>query len=82
MTIAEKEQGRPGAPASSGRGGGPALGVSGGVKGELCPYPADPTFDELGYKVLLYLTRCFRGRVLGSAEPLSAGDTAEVGGRG
>lgn len=46
---------------------------------ELCPYPADPTFDELGHKVLLYLTRCFRGRMLGSSEPLSAGETAKVG---
>lgn len=45
---------------------------------DLCPFPADPTFDDLGYKVLLYITRCFRGRVLGSAAPLSESETAKV----
>ncbi|CAM9755293.1 unnamed protein product, partial [Scytosiphon promiscuus] len=45
---------------------------------QLSPYPADPSFDELGYKVLLYLKRCFRGRVLGAAEPLSAADAAKA----
>lgn len=44
----------------------------------LQPYPADPAFDELGYKVLLYLTRCFQGRVLGSAEHMSTEETAMV----
>lgn len=45
---------------------------------QLCPYPADPTFDELGYKVILYLKRCFRGRILGATEPLSETETSKV----
>lgn len=51
---------------------------NGGFESGMCPYPADPTFDELGYKVLLYLTRCFRGRVLGSSIALSETETAKV----
>ena len=89
MSIAERD--RPHAAlSSSGNGAGGGSGISsscpssahggaGNGGAELCPYPADPTFDELGHKVLLYLTRCFRGRVLGSSEPLSDRETAKVG---
>lgn len=68
MTIGEKDQPSPVLDYN----------IRGGVEGELCPYPADPTFDEVGYKVLLYLTRCFRGRVLGGAEPLPPVETGKV----
>lgn len=76
MSIAERDQ-QPGAPFSSGSSNGDAQGIE--RERQLVPYPADPSFDELAYKVLLYLKRCFRGRVLGAAEPLSEGNTAKVG---
>lgn len=82
MTIAERDQPLgPPSPASSGgvRGSGGGEGQRQQQEQQLCPYPADPAFDELGYKVLLYLKRCFRGRVLGAAEPLSDAETAKVG---
>lgn len=91
MSIAERDhQPRvpPSAPSSShfsaaggngiGNGGGDGDGDEGERQVQLCPYPADPTFDELGYKVLLYVKRCFRGRVLGAAESLAEAETAKV----
>lgn len=78
MSIAERDHLRAPHPPPSGDGGEGGE----GDRQQLHPYPADPTFDELGYKVLLYLKRCFRGRVLGAAEPLSTVDTAKVGNGG
>ncbi|CAN0191491.1 unnamed protein product, partial [Ectocarpus sp. 12 AP-2014] len=76
MSIAERDRLRAPHPPSSGDGG--ERGEGDRQQQLLHPYPADPTFDELGYKVLLYLKRCFRGRVLGASEPLSAVDTAKA----
>ncbi|CAM9825388.1 unnamed protein product [Ectocarpus sp. 13 AM-2016] len=75
MSIAERDRLRAPHPPPSGDGG--ERGEGDRQQELLHPYPADPTFDELGYKVLLYLKRCFRGRVLGASEPLSAVDTAK-----
>ncbi|CAN0503248.1 unnamed protein product, partial [Ectocarpus sp. 12 AP-2014] len=75
MSIAERDRLRAPHPPPSGDGG--ERGEGDRQQQLLHPYPADPTFDELGYKVLLYLERCFRGRVLGASEPLSAVDTAK-----
>eukprot|EP00752_Nemacystus_decipiens_P007971 g7124.t1 len=94
MSIAERDQPHcpPSSSSSSlsgaggnghGHGNGNGIGSRDGngseqQQAQLCPYPADPTFDELGYKVLLYLKRSFRGRVLGAAEPLSEAETAKA----
>ncbi|CAN0444887.1 unnamed protein product [Ascophyllum nodosum] len=80
MSVADREHGT--VPLSGsleaspgeGKGAEPAA-TAAAAQEPLRPYPADPTFDELGYKVLLYLTRCFQGRVLGGVESMSAGQT-------
>ena len=83
MSVADREHGT--VPLSGsleaspgeGKGAEPAA-TAAAAQEPLRPYPADPTFDELGYKVLLYLTRCFQGRVLGGVESMSAGQTIVV----
>lgn len=81
IAIAERDQ-SPFRSDSAGTNGGVSVNRETGAGTDLCPYPADPTFDELGYKILLYIKRCFRGRVLGISTPLSEVEIAKVSPRG